>query len=117
MTQPKTFTVKRSSKQSIPFNIELEQEDGPSKTVTFHLKPKVPGTLVLDLVASGSLEPAWQAAALRQFLTEALVEDERDDFFKTLETSTPPIDLTDLTSMTSWFVEQYGENPTQSATQ
>jgi hypothetical protein len=117
MTSPKTFTIKKSEKPPIPFNLDIEQEDGTTKTVTFRLKPKVPGSLILDLVASGSLGAEWQAAALRKFFSEALTADDREDFFATIDDADHPIDLKDLTSMSQWFVEQYGENPTPPAAQ
>lgn len=121
MTEPtttgvKTFRISRSKKQPIPFHVELELEDGTFDTVVFHAKPKVAGSLILDLVASASLGPEWQAAAIRKFFTEAVVPDEVDKFFETLDHSDPPIDMLDMSSISNYLVEQYGERPTQSAT-
>ena len=115
-TTVKTFRIARSTKKPIPFDVELEQEDGTIDTKTFHAKPKVAGTAILDLVASGSLGPEWQAAAIRKFFTEAVVKEELEDFFETLDHSDPPIDMLDMGSITNYLVEQYGERPTQSAT-
>lgn len=113
---PKTFRIARSKKEPIPFDVELEQEDGEYETRTFHAKPKIAGSVILDLVASGSLGAEWQAAAIRKFFTESVVPEELDKFFDTLDHSDPPIDMLDMSSITNYLVEQYGERPTQSAT-
>ena len=118
MTESKTFRVSRSTQSPHPFFLELEQEGGEFKKVgPFHAKPKVPGTLILDLVASGSLGAEWQAAALRKFFDQAIVDGDKDEFFKVLDESEPEVDFEQLSEISKWLVELYGENPTGPASQ
>jgi hypothetical protein len=111
----KSFKIKRSDEPPVEFNIELEQTDGTSVTETFHARPRIPGSLMLDLVASGNLESSYQAAALRQFFERAIVADDRERFIKTLDTAEPAIELPELSNIANWMIEQYGDRPTLSA--
>jgi hypothetical protein len=111
----KTFKVKKSDREPIEFNIEFERDDDETVTEKFRAVPVIPGSTVLDLVASGSLESAYQAAALRGFYSRALVDEDRERFFKTLDESDPAIDLTQLSEIANWLVAEYGERPTSSA--
>lgn len=52
---------------------------------------------------------------IEQFLSDALLTEDRERGMDFLENSDPPIDLTMLLEIIRWLIEQYTANPTQSS--
>lgn len=116
------ITVKRSTKQPIPFDINIEEEkrdeagEGIGEyeivTHTFHARAKVAGSILLDVTASATVGADYQAAAIRRFLNSVILPKERVGFWKLLDESDPPIEMDDLGKIVGSLMEEYGDRPT-----
>lgn len=106
----KSFRIKNSDKQPIEFNLDFELPDSDEvKTETFRVRPRVPGSVLLDVVAAGTLDSSYQAAAIRKFFHVALLDEDRERFFKTIEESDPPVEMTDLSDIINYLMGEYGQ--------
>lgn len=120
MSDPKVFRIPRSERVPIEFHLVYERtvpgEDGAEPTTEevvekFHARPVIPGTMLLDVAAGDE----GQAKAIRDFLYKAIVKEDRERWIKALNDEDNVVDPAVLALITDWLMEQYGENPTESA--
>lgn len=83
---------------------------------TFKVRGKMSGIRLLHVMSAMDGNTESEASITRviiQFLSDALLTEDRARGLDYLENSDPPIDLPMLIEIIQWLVEQYTANPTQ----
>lgn len=109
----KSFAVQRNTREAIPFDVSIEDDEGKSTVKQFHAVGSINGRMMLRITGSASLSGPEQAQALYEFFDRVVVPSERPDWIALIEDDAVSLDT--LTEILEWLMEQYGNRPTQSA--
>lgn len=92
-----------------------EERDFPVQDRVFHLVPKLPGITLMKMGVAGdpTVGPARQMSAIMDFLSVAIVPDERAEFIHFLEYEADPvIEVEELNDLISKMAEVFTGRPT-----
>lgn len=78
----------------------------------FSCKPAIQGAVLLDFITEADSNDGGRAAvAIRRFFEEAMPRDDFERFYKLIEESEYIFDMEEISSITTWLVEQYSSRP------
>lgn len=83
----------------------------------FHVLPTLSGVKLLNLIRAmdGSDEDTNSATAMLSFIESAVVPADRERCMKYLLEGEPPVELTTITEMITWLIEEYSGKDSKSS--
>lgn len=109
MTQRhKSFSAGARTKEPVTFDIETED-----KTESFTAVPAIPGARLLDFISDADSQDGGRAAgAIIEFLTDCIVEEDKERFSATLRDPKISIEIETLAAICEFLVGEYTQRPT-----
>lgn len=107
-TRHKSFSAGARTKEPVTFDIEAE-----GRSEQFTAVSQIPGARLLDFIADADSDDGGKAAsAIIEFLTDCIVEEDKDRFTSIIRDPDFSIDVEVLASICEFLVTEYTQRPT-----
>lgn len=116
MTKPrhKVFKSKPRITTPLTFDLEGEKTDGREWSESFTARPAIPGAILLDFIADADSNDGGRAAeALVTFMTDVLIEEDKNRFTDLIRDTDRIIEIELLGDICEWLVSEYASRPTE----